>query len=387
MPVGYAVTVVLLGAWTLCALWPARRGRTGTAGYLVVMVFNEVPLLAILWAVAATLLALAQGELTTPLGLVTLAVLVPVLTGLGWMLARAFHATDVPEQALTAGLGPHWRGEITPALAYGLRRRVPLAKVLLAPFLRRRPVVERIPNLPYADGGRQHLLDLYRHRSRPTGCPVLVHFHGGHFVSGAKNRESLPLLYRLASRGWVCVSANYRLGPQAGFPDYVIDAKQVLAWVRRHGADYGADPDTVFVAGNSAGGYLAAFAALTPNQPQYQPGFTDADTSVSAAIGLYGYYGRTEATQPPSSPAAHIGHHAPPFLLVHGDADSVTPAAWTRDFARALREGSEQPVVSTELPGAQHSFDYLDSLRGRLVVDQIETFAAWVRSRQQTPVP
>jgi acetyl esterase/lipase len=195
------------------------------------------------------------------------------------------------------------------------------------------------------------------------------------------------LLYRLASRGWVCVSANYRLGPRAGFPDYVVDAKRVLAWVRSHGPDYGADPDTVFVAGNSAGGYLAAFVALTPNQPEYQPGFADADTSVSAVIGLYGYYGQTEADRPDSSPRAHIGDHAPPFLLVHGDADSVIPVAWARDFARALLEASKQPVIYTELPGAQHSFDYFDSLRGRLVVDQIETFAAWIRSRRQTTVP
>jgi acetyl esterase/lipase len=387
MPVGYAVTVAILGAWTLCALWPVRRGRGRTTAYLVVMTFNEVPFLAIMWAVAATLLALTQGDLRTPLGLVTLAVLAPVLAALGWMLARAFHASDVPERAMTTGLGPRWRADITPALSGGLRRRVPLAKVLLAPFLRRRIVVERIPDLRYADGGREHLLDVYRHRSHPSGCPVLVHFHGGHFVSGAKNRESLPLLYRLASRGWVCISANYRLGPKAGFPDYVVDAKRVLAWVRSHGPDYGADAGTLFVAGNSAGGYLAAFTALTPNQPEYQPGFTEADTSVSAAIGLYGYYGRTDATQPASSPAAHVGDHAPPFLLMHGDADSVIPVVWSEDFTRALREGSKQPVVYTELPGAQHSFDYLDSSRGRLAVDQIEAFAAWVRSREQSPVP
>ena len=135
---------------------------------------------------------------------------------------------------------------------------------------------------------------------------MLVHLHGGHFVSGAKNRESLPLLYRLASRGWVCISANYRLQPQVAFPDYVIDVKRVLAWVRQRGPAYGADPAAVFVAGNSAGGYLAAFAALTQNQPALQPGFADADTSVAAAIGLYGYYGRTESGLPESSPEAHL---------------------------------------------------------------------------------
>jgi acetyl esterase/lipase len=141
----------------------------------------------------------------------------------------------------------------------------------------------------------------------------------------------------------------------------------------------------VFVAGNSAGGYLAAFAALTPNQPDYQPGFADADTSVTAAIGLYGYYGRTEGHRPDSSPEVHISRDAPPFLLVHGDHDSVVPVEWASHFASALREVSKQPVVYIEMPGAQHSFDYFDSLRGRLIVDQIEAFAAWVRSRAPTP--
>jgi acetyl esterase/lipase len=79
---------------------------------------------------------------------------------------------------------------------------------------------------------------------------VLIHLHGGGFGSGRKNREARPLIYRLASQGWVCVSANYRLRPAARFPDQLIDVKKVIAWVREHGAEYGADPARVFVAGS-----------------------------------------------------------------------------------------------------------------------------------------
>ena len=86
-------------------------------------------------------------------------------------------------------------------------------------------------------------------------------------VSGRKNSQSLPLIYQLASQGWVCISANYRLSPAARFPDHLIDAKKVIAWVREHGFEYGADPTTIFLAGNSAGGHMAAMAALTPNDP------------------------------------------------------------------------------------------------------------------------
>lgn len=89
----------------------------------------------------------------------------------------------------------------------------------------------------------------------------------------------------------MCISANYRLRPAVTFPDHLIDVKKVIAWAREHARDYGADPSAVFVAGSSSGGQLAALAALTSNDPRYQPGFEHADTSVNAAICLHGYYG------------------------------------------------------------------------------------------------
>ena len=92
--------------------------------------------------------------------------------------------------------------------------------------------------------------------------------------------------------------------------------------------------DTVFVAGNSAGGCLGASAALTQNDPAFQPGFADADTSVTAAIGLDDYDGRTEGGVPESSPEAHLHADAPPFLLIHGSRDSVVPVEWVVDSPR-----------------------------------------------------
>jgi acetyl esterase/lipase len=81
------------------------------------------------------------------------------------------------------------------------------------------------------------------------------------------------------------VSANYRLRPAARHPDHLVDLKRVIAWVRGHGHEFGADPATLFVSGSSAGGHLAALAALTPNDPAFQPGFEDVDTSVTAPSG------------------------------------------------------------------------------------------------------
>ena len=65
----------------------------------------------------------------------------------------------------------------------------------------RRREVERIADLSYGDAGRENWLDLYRHRSHPTGAPTLVYLHGGGYTGGRKNKEARPLIYRLASQG------------------------------------------------------------------------------------------------------------------------------------------------------------------------------------------
>jgi acetyl esterase/lipase len=160
----------------------------------------------------------------------------------------------------------------------------------------------------------------------------------------------------------------------------------VIAWVRAHGQEYGADPMLLFVAGGSAGAHMALLAALTPNDPTFQPGFEDADTSVTAAIGLNGWYGGYYGQDDASSPLTHVRPDAPPFFIAHGDRDTMVPVEAARHFADTLRSVSTSPVVYAELPGAQHPFDLFDSLRFELVVDASEAFTAWVRSRQAITV-
>jgi acetyl esterase/lipase len=129
-------------------------------------------------------------------------------------------------------------------------------------------------------------------------------------------------------------------------------------------------------------------AALTPNDPAFQPGFERADTSVTAAICLYGYYGGLDTNQrPPSSPQARVRTDAPAFFVAHGDQDTVVLVEDARRFVQRLGSISSNPVVYAELPGAQHAFDLFHSLRFEAVVDGIEAFAAWVRSRQRAQQP
>lgn len=189
----------------------------------------------------------------------------------------------------------------------------------------------------------------------------------------------------------MCISANYRLRPETSFPGHQIDAKKVIAWAREHAAAYGADPSGLFVAGSSAGSNLAGLCALTPNDPVFQPEFAFADTSVTAAICLYGYYGHYFGEAPneepsPSQPQGYIHPGAPPILVVHGTKDALATVESARNFVGRLRRVSDGAVVYAELPGGQHAFDVFHSPRFEAVVDGVEAFASWVLAApQRTP--
>ena len=137
------------------------------------------------------------------------------------------------------------------------------------------------------------------------------------------------------------------------------------------------------IAGDSAGAHLAAFAGLTANDPTYQPGFEQADTTVTAVVGLGGYYGPLDDARPETSPLAHAHPDAPPFLLLHGDRDSIIPVQWARQFAAALRAISHAPVELVELPGAQHAFDHFQTLRSAPLAAAIQAFTARTRHQDQ----
>ncbi|WP_406107018.1 alpha/beta hydrolase [Micromonospora globbae] len=385
MPVGYLITVVLVAIGTLFALRPVPWSRPlGRVSYFVGVAANELPFAAFFWMLLLpTALAFAEGDIDSAGGWAIVALAAVTATGLAVVACQALGERDRIRRALDEGLGAGWRAAVDADLAAGLRRRLPLARILLLPVFRRRLDVRRVANLAYGDAGRRNLLDLYHHRARPHGAPVMIHLHGGGYSGGHKNSQSLPLLHRLASQGWVCVSANYRLRPQAQHPDHLIDLKKVIGWVRRHAHEYGADPTTLFVAGSSAGGHLAALAALTQNDPAFQPGFADVDTSVSGAICLNAWYGPYYGQGPESSPEPHITADAPPFFLAHGDKDTLVRVADARHFARQLRRTSAAPVVYAELKGGHHAFDLFHSLRFEAVVDAVEAFTAWVRSRDR----
>jgi acetyl esterase/lipase len=366
VPFGYLTTTTLMAVLTFFAVAPPRPEHSSPSnlGYWLGFLVNELPFIAFYWLVASTVLAGVQGDLTSTVGLIALAIAVLASGGLVVILRRGLRAGPTVESALR---------EADPTAR--LSRRLPVAPLLFAPFSVRSGSVERIANIEYGDAGRRNLLDVYRHRAHPSNCPVLVHLHGGAFRRGRKNNEARLLLYRLASHGWVCVSANYRLGTSVRYPDHLVDAKKVIAWVREHGNEHGAGSEIV-VAGSSAGANLAATLALTPNELNLQPGFEQVDTSVAAAVCLYGYYGSYGGDFSLSSPRAHIHADAPPFFVAHGDRDTLVLVEDARAFVQALCTVSTSRVVYAELPGAQHTFDLFRSPRFERVVEGVELFAA-----------
>ncbi|MFJ9680032.1 alpha/beta hydrolase [Streptomyces sp. NPDC101194] len=377
MAVGYLVTVLLAALIVVFCLVRIRGPKPlFYVSYRLGLVFNEIPFLALYALVASTALAFAEGDIATAADRVSVGLAAASAAGLVVVARRGMRAAPAVRLALDEALGA----------GTGTRRRPPLARILLRPIFRRRGDVKRVANLSYGDAGRRNLLDVYHHRSRPEGGSVLIHFHGGHYDQGRKNTQSLPLLYRLASQGWVCISANYRLRPAFSHPDHVIDAKKVIAWAREHAEEYGASPEAaVFVSGSSAGGHMAALAALTPDEPSYQPGFEEADTSVTAAIALNGYLGEYFDGDPATSPVNLVRSDAPPFLIAHGDLDELVETENPKALVTALRSVSTSPVVYVELPGGHHAFDLFHSFRFEALIDGIEEFAAWVVSGASRP--
>ena len=162
MPVGYPVSVALV---TLVALVPLRA--VGNLSFRLGLLLNEVPILGFYWLVADTSLAFAERDISSAGGWATVGLAALTTAGLAVIAWRGLRARPVLEQAMAEALGADWRTAIDPGLAARLRRRLPVARILLLPLSRRGRGVERVANIRYGDAGRRNLLDLYRSAFQP----------------------------------------------------------------------------------------------------------------------------------------------------------------------------------------------------------------------------
>lgn len=394
---------------TINAYRPPRAELLSVFAFFSGWIVSEMPLHTIAWQAAATAAFWLAGAVHGAAGWAAVGVSVLSWVGLGNLAVQAQQAAGVTADALETGLGPDWKAVRADRVSSAGARTIARAQ-LVVPVWMRDDRVERLRDIDYwGDGIRAHRLDIYRPRQAPLRpAPVLVYIHGGGWVIGDKREQGLPVMLFLASQGWVCVTVNYRLSPRATWPDHLVDVKRALAWVHGHVGEYGGDPAFVAVSGGSAGGHLASLAALTPGDPRYQPGFETAPTGVSACVSFYGVYDFTDRdglrggkafrkvlertilktpfeTSPElyrdASPMDCVGPEAPPFMVVHGSNDSLVPVEEARRFVELLRGVSHQPVVYTELPGAQHAFEVFRSIRTAHVIGAVADFLAYVRGR------
>lgn len=368
------------------------------------------------WALLCLLLAAWQwsDDLTTPLELVTPGaqlLAAGLFLRVHWLGAQTSASLD---PIITEAVNRLGQASAEPGRSeYAQGRAQPLAG--LRPFNFKRAGVVRLKNMPYGAGGQENCLDIYQPAIKPAqAMPVLIHVPGGAWVTGSKDHQALPLLYHMAAQNWTCISINYRLGPDARFPAMLEDVLRAIAWVKSHAIDYGANPEFVAITGGSSGGHLLSLAALVRDRAQFQPGFEQIDTRVSVAVPIYGRYDFLNRhgllpreglkpflsdkvmPGPPAScpdlwelasPESQVHAAAPPFLVIHGSADSMIPVEEARQFVAALRQVSHNPVDYAEIPEAQHGYDLLCSSWAMSTVYAVSRFLAahYAAHLQATP--
>ncbi|MFP6655335.1 MAG: alpha/beta hydrolase [Myxococcota bacterium] len=366
---------------------------------------GELALQTILLEVAGSFYFWRAGALEQPSGQLALLLCGVSWIGLGLCVRRSLRTGDQIAAALEPA-GIRFKNEL--ALWHGFAK----------PFGFKHPEVKTIRNLVYGDSlpgdkGGRNLLDLVVPRSakQGDGCPVLLQIHGGGWMIGDKREQAKPLMTHLASKGWISVAINYRLSPKATMPDHIVDVKRAIAWIRENIEAYGGDPNFLCVTGGSAGGHLSSLAALTPNDPLFQPGFEGVDTTLDGCVPFYGVFDfvdragdrpfgsmsdmigprvfKSKPVENPElwdavSPITRVHREAPPFFVVQGSHDSLVFPEEAVRFVSALREKSTQLVLHAELLGAQHAFEFFHSPRTTQTVRGVTAFLERVHSEYRS---
>jgi acetyl esterase/lipase len=239
-------------------------------------------------------------------------------------------------------------------------------------------------HLVYAhyDGRKLHL-DIYHPAKGDGPFPGVVFIHGGGWVGGSALQFRRQAAY-LASKGFVASTIEYRLSGEAPYPAAVYDCKAAVRWMRANAGKYGINPKQIAVAGGSAGGHLAALLGTTNGISAFEgkggnPGFSSRVQAVVAFNGIYDFVrltGKSPSQRPTeqvvlkflggplqkvpeiyveASPVAHVSSGDPPFLLLHGTADTTVPYGHALEMQKALeRAGVKVELYSAR--GANHGF-------------------------------
>jgi acetyl esterase/lipase len=240
--------------------------------------------------------------------------------------------------------------------------------------------------LEYANPDSQHLkLDLARPKEGDGPFPAVLCIHGGGFRAGSRQGYD-ALCLRLAEKGYVAVTVDYRLAPKYPFPAAIYDTKEAVRWLRANARTYHIDPERIGVTGGSAGGHLAQFLGVTADVKEFEGNGEHRDQSSRVAC-VVNYYGPSDFTRSygksvdaaevlplflggdltkarrqhvVASPLYWVTPHAAPTLCVHGTKDTYVAyeqATWLVERLKA----AEVEVELLTLEGAGHGFKGTDA--------------------------
>lgn len=218
--------------------------------------------------------------------------------------------------------GPRWHHDITAGRDAMFEAYAPLLATATGAALR----VEH--NLPYGADPRQ-ILDLYAPADAHE-LPVMIFVHGGAFVHGDKDQA--PGIYanvpkEFARKGWLALNVEYRLAPQASWPEGARDVRDAVLWARAHVQAHGGDAQRMFLFGHSAACAHCATAAwderVRPGGGLPLAGLVLASPRVRAdlrpenpnAAGVRAYYGNDPACYDERAPLTHVRADAPPTFV------------------------------------------------------------------------
>ncbi|WP_037283083.1 alpha/beta hydrolase [Saccharibacillus sacchari] len=239
--------------------------------------------------------------------------------------------------------------------------------------------VRLVPDVQFARfaGGKTLSMNLLLPAAeRPA--PLIIWIVGGAWVS-CNSARNLPQLVRFAEQGYAVAAIEYRLAHEARFPAQIEDVKSALRFLRANADKYGIDGSRVGVWGHSAGGQLAALLGVTGGSPEFETADDlQQSTRVQAVVDFSGpidieldfqsefhmpvmalMLGGTIRMKPElarsTNPTHYLdGREVPPFLIVHGDADTTVPLRQSRILHDALTQ-ADVPSELCVLEGTGHS--------------------------------
>lgn len=215
-------------------------------------------------------------------------------------------------------------------------------------------------------------LDIYASENA-KGMPVLISIHGGGWTVGSKNPWAISA-ETLMSWGIIAVSIDYGLAPQYRMKDIIAHVRHAVAWVYNNIAQYGGNPNRLYIHGASAGAHLAG----TTIMPGWHKDFglpKDVIKGLVAMSGLYDLCTLVHATETDiqqalqmtleearrDSPIYHLPKHPIPTLIAYGEQEPlILYQLEANNYAYELQKaGCEVSLI--EVPGANH-FDTMNEL-------------------------